>query len=94
MKNIIIFKPIHIGESIPKINASNIIPNISSITAAPSIVFPTFESNACKSIRDLTVTPTDVATNINPIINKLTLHGCAAVVFNMTERLIYEIRIY
>ena len=66
--NKIILNPIHNGDSKPKMNESNIIPIISSITAAPNIVLPIFVSNTCKSIRDLTVTPTDVAIKINPII--------------------------
>lgn len=67
MKNIVILNPTHNGDSIPKIKARSIIPKISSITAAPNIVFPTFVSKTCKSKRDLTVTPTDVAIKINPI---------------------------
>ena len=44
-----------------------IIPNISSIMAAPKIVFPTFEFNLSISLRVSTVILTDVAVSIVPI---------------------------
>ncbi len=44
------------------------IPKTSSITAPPSIVVPTSESKTFRSSNVLTVTPTEVATNINPIM--------------------------